>query len=428
MDMRAGKGYWTGARELINLRSNQWKNEEERRKIRDKKLRAIVDYAYRKTRFYKDIFDSNKIKPENIKGIEDLEKLPIVTKDMVRDNPKAFVSSDSLLGELKKSSTSGSTGVPLSIYHDIKSHAYATALIYYAFIESGVGPFDVGMGTTRVKQMKSFKGKLGIFRKHKIPIGLSVGKHVELIKSFKPDYIYYQPSIMEILASHVLDNGINVKFKKFFSKGETLYEETRSLVRDAFECEIYDTYGSIEFWRIAFECGAHEGLHIIDDSVIVEFMGNQGPVNPGEKGEITVSGLYNYSMPLLRYKLDDIGIYSHEGCSCGRKWPILKSIEGRIDDFLIATDGRKISPRTIVYSFSSLLVGIKQYQVIQWRKNKIEFKFIKGRGFNEKNLNRIKRSFEKILGTNIEVLFTEKKFIRSKKWEKIKKVTTKVKK
>jgi phenylacetate-CoA ligase len=420
-----GNNYWIGARHLISLRRNQWKKDDERKKIREKKLRAVINYAYRKTRFYKDIFDQNNIKPGEIKNVEDLKKLPIVTKAMVRRDPEAFLSCDYSPRNLQKSFTSGSTGIPLIIYHDIKSRVNASVLKQHAFIESGVRPSFVGLETGREQYKKS--SKLRFYRRHSIPIGFSEEKHVALIKSLKPNYIYYHPTLMELLAIYASEHDINIKLKKYFSHGETLYDETRSLIQNVFECEIHDTYGSREFSRIAFECEAHEGLHIIDDSHVVEIIENDNPVNPGEKGEIIVSGLYNFAMPLLRYNLNDFGIFSPDECGCGRKWPILKSIEGRVDDYLISHEGRRISPRTMVYSITKILEGIKLYKVIQESVNKFEFIFVKGEDFNTNNLDKIRKSFKRLFGEETVVKFTEKNNIKGKKGEKIKKVSSKVK-
>jgi phenylacetate-CoA ligase len=198
-----------------------------------------------------------------------------------------------------------------------------------------------------------------------------------------------------------------------FTGGEVVTQESRIIAKKTFGVEPFETYGSVEFGDLAFECNEHCGLHIITDSVLIEFVDEAGEyVSPGEQGEIIVTGLWNYVMPLIRYKIGDLGIPADEKCSCGRSWPLIKSLQGRSNDYLVLRDGRKISylylQRVVFHKIlRENIFAMSQYQIIQDRIDRIILKIVKGREFNPEILERLKKSLEKEfnkLGEKLEVL------------------------
>jgi phenylacetate-CoA ligase len=175
----------------------------------------------------------------------------------------------------------------------------------------------------------------------------------------------------------------------------------RDLVRKKFNVDLFETYGCVEFGILAFECPRHSGLHVLTNNAHLEFIDESGDnVSQGERGEIIVTGLYNFTMPLIRYRLGDIGIPSDERCLCGRSWPLIKSIEGRINDFLILPDGKKISwlylLRYLLYDekFKENIYCVSQYQLVQERFDRIVFKIVKGAQFEHSILEGIKNKIE----------------------------------
>jgi phenylacetate-CoA ligase len=183
-----------------------------------------------------------------------------------------------------------------------------------------------------------------------------------------------------------------------------------------FGLELFETYGSVEFGNLAFGCNEHCGLHMITNSALIEFVDENGEwVYPGEQGEIVVTGFLNYVMPFIRYRIGDLGIPTNEKCACGRSWPLVKSIQGRINDYLVLPLGKKFSwlyliriIRAILYDkiFKESEFTISQYQIIQDRKDRITLKIVKGREFNPEILEWIRKSMEREfdkLGERLEV-------------------------
>ncbi len=153
---------------------------------------------------------------------------------------------------------------------------------------------------------------------------------------------------------------------------------------------------------------------MITNSALIEFVDEAGEwVSPGEQGEIVVTGFFNHVMPLIRYRIGDLGIQTDEKCTCGRSWPLIKSIQGRINDYLVLPSGRKISwlyPYRIILfdkTFHDNVFTISQFQIIQDRKDRIILKLVKGKGFNPEMLERIRNNLEKEfdkLGEKLEVV------------------------
>jgi phenylacetate-CoA ligase len=181
---------------------------------------------------------------------------------------------------------------------------------------------------------------LGSFSETIVPIFLPE-KLTNILRKLKPDVINTFPSIISMLGSYDV-SGIHPRL--IFTQGEVVTPQCRYVAKESFNSELFETYGSVEFGQLGFECEEHDGLHLITDVAYVEFISDDGEhVSSGETGKIIVTGLCNTTMPLIRYEIGDVGVPSMEECSCGRKWPMVKAIEGRLNDFLVLPSGRRLS-------------------------------------------------------------------------------------
>ncbi|GAH86193.1 unnamed protein product, partial [marine sediment metagenome] len=158
---------------------------------------------------------------------------------------------------------------------------------------------------------------------------------------------------------------------------------TRQVIQSAFRLRIVDFYNCHECGNIAWECDRHEGYHINIDSLVVEIVNNGKPAKPGEKGEVVITSLDSYAMPLIRYCIKDIGVGGESLCSCGRGLPLLGRIEGRIDDRIVLPNDTIVSPFELV-NHLKYLPGVLEFRVIQRTIDqfvlqlKIEQNFTKG--------------------------------------------------
>jgi phenylacetate-CoA ligase len=269
--------------------------------------------------------------------------------------------------------------------------------------------------------------KTGILNWKNILIFNPVDSILEVLKKCNPDIIHTYPSILSILSKEVEEQNIaGIKPRLILTDGETSSDYSMNRISKIFSSDIYRMYGTEECGRFSFECKEHSGYHIISDAIIIEVVKDDRNVSEGEEGEIIATNLFNYTMPLIRYKLGDIGTITYEKCSCGRGFPLIKSIEGRTDDFLILPSGRKISPRII--NVIEDIPGVSRYKTIQESKNRIVVNLIKGEGFSQTTISEINKHIKDgCLGEDVEVEVNLVKEIPYERTGKLRAVVSNVK-
>ncbi len=378
---------------LNELKNHQRATQQKLQEIQLRRLKRMINHAYDHVRFYRDLFDDNKIKPENIKKLDDLKKIPVITKKELQANE--IISNNINIKECNMSSTSGSTGIPFKVWSDKKSTIYSSALSTYANLESGLRPRDKYVELSAIKtQTDVFARRYQFLTKDVISLYNHSEKIIDMLKYYKPDVIYSFPSVFKTILYYLKENekkSINPRL--IFTHGETLNESRRAEIRSGFGADVFNFYGSAEFNKLAFECDQHSGLHMITDCAVIEFIKNGEDVDAGQDGTIIVTGLYNYAMPLIRYEIGDIGIPSDAVCDCGRNWPLISRIEGRTDDFLILPSGRIISPRNI--NVIEDIPGIMEYRTIQERKDKFLVLVVPNKEYSPATDNEITNKIKK---------------------------------
>jgi phenylacetate-CoA ligase len=361
-------------------------------KVQLRNLKAIIKHAYDTVPYYSQLFRSVRIKPEDIKNMSDLRKLPLTNRDDVKKNYSKMVSKKSETSRLHVSSTTGSTGKPLKVYYDNATEGQMIATWRYALLECGLGfsdPFVQIHAFANGSYVKPRFSPFFLMNKGEMSLYSKMSKIVENLARIKPVAIYSFPSFLLLLADFIRENGSRgIQPRMVFSNGEILSKFQRRQIQKNMRVDINDMYGCAEFGRLAFECNEHIGLHIIPDCIL-EILDAGEPIDAGEDGEIVVTGLYNYAMPLIRYKLDDVGVMTNEYCNCGRSLPLIKDVLGRVDDFLVLPSGTVISPRNI--NLMEGIDGIAEYQTIQQERDLISVKIVKEENFSQCSVEKVKK-------------------------------------
>src|SRR5665647_1774443 len=308
---------------LHQVRKNQWLKPSELEELQNKKLRAIVKYAYDNTDFYHYKFKNAGIHPADIKNITDLHKIPLTTKEEVRGNSLgSMLTKEVNLDSCRVIPTSGSTGTPLKVVYDMPADDFSRAVNLRSMMENGLKIKDkwVNIGDTRTTTKPKWFQKMGFFNLKTLNLFDNVKDQVDFLIDIKPDSLLGYPSQLSLIARYIKNNSIDgINPKNIFTTAELLDPPTRKLINLAFGVELVDLFGCIEVNRTAWECSEHCGYHLDIDSVISEFIHDGESVAAGEKGEIVYSCLYNYAMPLIRYEVGDVGVPSDELCSCEYK-------------------------------------------------------------------------------------------------------------
>jgi len=379
------------------LEKTQWWPPEQLRELQNEKLRALIKHAYENVPYYHRVFKERGLTDKDIRAIEDLPKLPILTKDDIRQNFRELMANDFKGRKPFLNATSGSTGEPLKYYITMD-----TASITWAGMFRGWGWAGYKLGDRRATlggsslvpdKPPTFVERARRMGERNLPLsaaGMNENKmalYARKLEKYKPKFIYGYPSAIYTFADYLMREGINnIRPQAIFTTAEMLLPHHRRIIEERFRCPVFDQYGCYDGGAQALECHAHQGLHISAEKAVTEFVdGNRTPVAPGNMGEILATDLHNYAMPFIRYAVGDMGTLSSKPCPCGRGLPVMKSIEGRTTDQLVFSNGVVLSGPALTLVFKDC--AIKQYQVIQEAKDGLLIKVVKGEGYTDRDTN-----------------------------------------
>ncbi len=382
---------------LLYLRQIE-KDERSLGKERDAKrllrFKQTLQWAGRTVPYYRETFKVIGFDPGRVRCLEDLSKIPVLTKSSIQADPTRFISEKVPESKRQSQGTTGSSGRPLQVWMTKEEELYSHALVLYGFLKSGARP---GMRLAIVRNASpALKGvkkvNRDIFQWYVLDLKNELDEILKQLNELKPEILYSYPSWLSLLSRHLLDKGFRIYKPSFvFTHGEGLTPEVRSLIRSALGCPVRNSYGSTEFYRMAYECG-EEKLHILETPYVLETVMPQVLV-PGDHGEeIIVTSLYHRAMPFIRYRLGDRIVKREGRCGCGAEGPIIEEVTGRSDDFLVLPSERRVSARAV--NLLDDIPGILEYQIIQKEKHRLEVRVRPGSEFDETIEQRIK---EKIL-------------------------------
>lgn len=399
---------------LYKLKGNFHLKPSELQRLQLKRLRALVKHAYERVSFYHDKLRDAGVKPEDVKSLNDLRKIPITSKiDIISREFKDLVSSGLDTGSLIKRTTSGSTGIPLTIFIDDRIKDLYYAVWNRALHEVGLRYRDrvAIIGDPRgFPKKKTFFQRFGVTNRTYISIFDPANKQMAQLKEFKPDVVRGYASSLFILANEFGEHLKEVSPRLVFSGAEILDAASRKLISSAFGGELFDFYACSEFGLLAWECREHDGYHINADSVLMEILDDEGEaVAPGELGRVVCTGLFNNVMPLIRYDLGDMVVPINDECTCGISLPLIKIVNGRVDDLLVATDGRLVPPTVFFpYPFDSV-DWIRQFRVLQESRKNLVVQVAPKNNVDAQSLCQIieaaERKIRELFGEDMEVKF-----------------------
>ncbi|MCD6573137.1 MAG: phenylacetate--CoA ligase family protein [Thermoplasmata archaeon] len=391
------------------LMKTQWLPPEELEELQNKMLQIIIKHAYENVPYYRRIFDERGLKPEDIQTKEDLKLLPVLTKDDVRRHFNELIAKNVSKYGPYAFESGGTTGKPLKFYKDRTSSFVHSAAVWRYRNWAG---YRYGKKWV-IMRYETFTGS-----NQKIPYRVegntmylssfhlkyeNVGDYLSIIEKFNPEAIWAFPSMLYIMAKYIDNQGSKFKFnlKAIFTSSETLFEHQRKLIEEAFDCKIYDWYGSNEGIISAAEC-PEGNYHITEEGIIeiVDYKNNICSVR--ESGKVVGTSLWNYAMPFIRYELGDIASFSNKKCKCGRNLPLLGSVEGRIDDIIVTKDGRLVGRLDEAFHYS---FGIRESQIIQHEIGKIIVKIVRDVTFSNKDIEILDKELKKRLGNDMQISY-----------------------
>ncbi|MBR2418306.1 MAG: phenylacetate--CoA ligase [Clostridia bacterium] len=318
---------------------------EQIRQWQSERLVKTVKHVYENNTYYRKLMDEKGITPDDIKGVDDLHKLPFLTKDDLREAYPYGLMSKPLSECVRIQSTSGTTGkrvVAFYTQHDIDlwEECCARAIVAVGGTKEDVCQVCYGYGLfTGGPGLNGGSHKVGC-----LTLPMSSGnteRQLQFMTDLGATIICCTPSYAQYLAESIEERGIKdkVKLKAGIFGAEAWTEEMRKDIEKRLSIKAYDIYGLTEICGpgVAFECSAQTGMHINEDHFIAEIIDPKtGEVLPeGEKGELVFTCITKEAFPMIRYRTKDICVLSREKCSCGRTHVKMAKPMGRSDDMLI---------------------------------------------------------------------------------------------
>ncbi|TCK75533.1 phenylacetate-CoA ligase [Acidipila rosea] len=385
----------------------QFLSTTELEQLQMERLREQLIHAFRNISFYRRRFESEGITPLDIRTLSDLRYIPILTKKEIQDHAHEMVAQNQPATARIANQTGGSTGSPLQFWVDRERFDSRRASTDRHNSWAGLHPgqwyahlwgsrFDTGTST---RPAITWRQRL-LYRALTLNTSLiseqDLAEYVALLRRFRPRFMlaYAQSAVM--FARYCEQENIrDIHFESIITTAEMLLPEQRQFLERIFKGKVFNRYGCREFSVIASECAYHTGMHINADALIVEI--EPSPHAPQGTGKVIVTDLLNRSMPLIRYEIGDMASMSTgTPCPCGRSLPRISEISGRITDFLITPDQRRISGISL-----ALLAGdmpeVRQMQFEQTDRWNIRLRVVPGRGFGHDTTEELRTRLEPYL-------------------------------
>lgn len=341
------------------VQRSQWLDRAALDRLQRTKLTRLLEHAYRTVPFHRRRFDAAGLVPGDIRTVEDLAKLPVVTKAELQALPvEEIVSSAFPTDDLVTETTSGSTGRPFTMHFDRQFVAVRNAMFLRALSAAG---YRVGHKLMLVTASDK-KPPRRWLRWRYASIADPPERLLDEYERFCPDLLYGCTTPLRRMAAMIRDAGMVVHQPvAVVSTAEGLDTPTRRLLQDVFGAEVFDIYGLTEMGLVAWECREKAGYHLAEDTTIVEFV----PQGASGDAALVMTNLELMAMPLIRFQVGDLGVAgSGAACACGRSLRRLARVEGRIVDSVRLADGRTVSPYRLTLAIERV-PGLERYQVIQ---------------------------------------------------------------
>lgn len=396
------------------LDRTQMMPEDELDVFRNDRLKQILTYCGQHNAFYRDRFGLAGFDPSNCRGVDDLSRLPVLTKDDIRSAGDTLFSEGYDRANTIHKRTGGSTGVPLHVYWDYGGASFKRAGTMrhdrWAGLVPGTRLAAVWGDTSRRPSLKQRIRNALTDRAFYLDTLTFDDEHIErflaLVRARKPEILMGHAHSLFRLAEYVRDKSKGeLRVKAIISTSMVLQDVERSVIEEVFRSPVFDRYGCEEIGVIASECDEHSGMHVFAEGLIVEIGGG------GEEGmgPLIITDLVNRAMPLIRYEIGDYAAFLPGRCGCGRTLPRLRQIVGRTADFLYTPDRTPVFGISVLDTFVIHIPGFKQVQILQESYDHLRFSIVRGDGFGADSLEQLKRNVLDVFGPKMryDVVFVD---------------------
>jgi phenylacetate-CoA ligase len=417
------------------LEVSQWWRRERLEELQLLKLRDLLAEAEAHVPYYRRIFAEVGFEAADVSSLADLARLPLLDKPAIRANTETLKSQKAK--SLRSFNTGGSSGEPLTFYigkervsHDVAAKWRATRWwnVDIGDPEAVVWGSPIELGAQdRFRIFRDFLLRTRLFPAFEMSEE-KLDRFLADMRATPPRMLFGYPSALSHIARHAQARGQRMDdlgIRVAFVTSERLYDEQRQQISKTFGCPVANGYGGRDAGFIAHEC-PDGGMHITAEDIIVEIVNRQGDSLPrGEAGEIVITHLSTAEFPFIRYRTGDIGILDSGICRCGRGLPLLREIQGRSTDFVVAQDGTVMHGLALIYILRGL-PQISNFKIIQESLNLIHVYVVSGAKLDREITAKIEEEFKGRLGQSVNVLIEEMPEIPAEKSGKFRYVVSKV--
>jgi len=402
IDLIGGTSFYRSYELLKNF---EYADRQEITKYQTNKLRKILTFAYKHVPYYHSLFNKIKITEFSNFEINDLHKIPPLTKDIIRNNFDELKSSGFSKIKHKYHSTGGSTGNPIYFYQDFDSYSlsWPANIRGWGFIGFTLGDRIMTLGSSSLFKKKKSKEQQLLHALFRVRTYGGINMSEEIceqyiidIKKYNIKYIYGYATSIFILARHVLKTGNKINIKGVMPTSEICPPHYKECYKRAFNCQICDSYGARDGNISAFEC-PEGNFHLSEFSIpIIE--------GEGKSGNVLVTDLYNKSMPMINYEVGDALVMSDEICKCGRQQLISTEILGRVQNLITFDNGRVITGPGWTILFKDR--NVNKYRIRQTGGMNLEVDIVPAKNYHKKiEESIILDSFKRNVGEDVDIKF-----------------------
>jgi phenylacetate-CoA ligase len=400
---------------LALLKESQYWEKEKHYAYQFEQLKQLLVHAYRNVFYYRKLFDDYRFAPGKVQSIEDINILPYLTKETVRDRREEFIANNIAQKDLLKETTSGSTGIPLTIYSTRESWEISEAFLCNLLDRIGYNAKrriaffswrDIYSGKNELTHRK-YGNKLII--SPKTVAYDSIDQYYTMIRDFGPEYITGNKSVLLSFSSRLKESGLPPLsgLKAAFAYGETIYPWQRILVEESLGTRLFSSYGMTEGVIFGGECEHSQYYHIYPQKGISEFLDKHE-----NRFEIAGTNFTNYAMPFIRYRTGDVSVKGSGRCDkCNRNFQLIDRIEGRLNEFLVNKKG-KLLPTAMTRIYTDVFDNVKQFQFYQDEPGLAYLRIIRREAYSETDTHDIEETIARLFnipqsGLEIKLVFVE---------------------
>ncbi len=387
------------------VRDAQWWSAERAREYQLNRLREILNLAYERTKFYRQMFDSVGFCPEDMKTLDDINHLPTIDKKVVIENLQDMCTKNVEGGDVDFVSTGGTSGCPLYFYINASrsstEYAYLTTGWQRAGYRLGM-PMAVLRGRIVQADRNGLHHEYDPILRHYYYSNFhmtdeNIHRYLEHIRGIGPCVLHAYPSSAHVLAKYLANRGGYAprNIESVLLESENVYSDQIQDIERAFGVPTFSAYGHSEKLVFAAQCEHSRDYHVWPTYGYFELLDAEGEVvrESGCVGEIVGTGFINTVVPFIRYRTGDHATYVGDRCeACGREQVIIRDIRGhRTQEVLIAANGSEIS-WTALNMHDDTFMRVRQFQFLQETPGEAVLRVVPAEGFTEEDVDRIQRN------------------------------------